>query len=378
MIKVLDMDDDPLEGEAMHFLLQKERPKIQFIGQALSGRVGINMAKKMKPHIAFVDIKMPGINGITAIKLLKELDPGIKIVVVSAYNEFEFARKALTVGADYYLLKPVRPQEILRVLDSLCEDLSKPALSQNQAEQPIFSIDCDKVSNKALYERIAEQVQFGELKKSRELVKHFWEGLKASVNGNMTAIRSGAVELAGTVICLSFEKSYCPDTLTFAYHSFINGIKNAQTVNNIETCLKEFIENGSKIFNQYTNDTGHELISHAKELIQMQLHKNITLEYIAQELHLSPYYFSRLFKEKAGVNFIDYVIEHRLEKAMLALSTTNDTVASIAKTSGYYEVNSFSRLFKKRLGMSPSEFRALNNKRTKEHGNAFISIKDHK
>jgi YesN/AraC family two-component response regulator len=60
-------------GETIQYIVQKERPKIQYIGQALSGRKGIEMVEETKPDILLADIIMPGMDGLTMIQLIKNL-----------------------------------------------------------------------------------------------------------------------------------------------------------------------------------------------------------------------------------------------------------------------------------------------------------------
>ena len=134
-------------------------------------------------------------------------------------------------------------------------------------------------------------------------------------------------------------------------------MSSAQSPAGIKAQLNEMVENSIRLLDQYAADAGHELISRAQKFIQDNLHKNISIEDVAKHIHLSIFYFSRLFKEKTGVTYTEYLIELRLEKSKMLLLTTEDTVASIAKRVGYAETNSFSRLFKSRVGVSPSQYR---------------------
>jgi two-component system response regulator YesN len=131
MIKVLVVDDEPLEGDAIRFLLTqlsqkqtanrflKERQAVEAVYQAYSGRTGVEMAQNIKPQIAFVDMTMPDMDGITTTKLLKQSLPSVKIVVLSAYDDMDDILKAIKMGANEYLLKPVRPNELLSMFDNL-------------------------------------------------------------------------------------------------------------------------------------------------------------------------------------------------------------------------------------------------------------------
>ncbi len=87
--------------------------------------------------------------------------------------------------------------------------------------------------------------------------------------------------------------------------------------------------------------------------------KELSLEKAAEVVNLSPSYLSFIFKESSGKNFVDFINEFRLEKAKELLTTTSMTVAQVADTVGYMNANSFSKTFKKYIGVSPGQFREM-------------------
>lgn len=78
---------------------------------------------------------------------------------------------------------------------------------------------------------------------------------------------------------------------------------------------------------------------------------------MAEELGVSTYYLSRLFKKQTGVNFIDYLTKVRIDYAKKMLEESKGTIREIGFESGYPDPNYFSRLFKKRVGMTPSVYK---------------------
>lgn len=132
MVKVLVVDDEPLEREAISYILGHERPEVKVVGEAGSGRAALELTRKLRPDIVFMDIQMPGVSGLEATQALKELAPEMKVVVLTAYDEFDFAQRALKLGASDYLLKPARPAEILRVTDAMCRELAEAAAREEE------------------------------------------------------------------------------------------------------------------------------------------------------------------------------------------------------------------------------------------------------
>ncbi len=105
------------------------------------------------------------------------------------------------------------------------------------------------------------------------------------------------------------------------------------------------------------NEEPDGIISKAQEYIQQNFQKDISLEEVAQSAGISPYYFSKLFKEETGVNFTEYLTKLRIETAKQLLSNQKLSIKQVCVDSGYANPNYFSRIFKKWTGITPTEFR---------------------
>lgn len=117
MIKIIVIDDQPLEGKMIGFLLQRSCPYAEYAGQAFNARDGILLAEKTRPDIAFLDITMPGADGIESIAALRRVCPELRIVMLTAHDDFDYVRRAMRAGANDYLLKPTRPRDVLDAIE---------------------------------------------------------------------------------------------------------------------------------------------------------------------------------------------------------------------------------------------------------------------
>ena len=98
MYSLLVCDDEQIMIESVKHIVEKEFSNIRIAETARSGREAIEKTLATKPDIIFTDIKMPGINGLDAVKEIKKVHSDVKIVIVSAYEFFEYAKQAVELG----------------------------------------------------------------------------------------------------------------------------------------------------------------------------------------------------------------------------------------------------------------------------------------
>ncbi|MFD1772803.1 response regulator transcription factor [Paenibacillus rhizophilus] len=105
------------------------------------------------------------------------------------------------------------------------------------------------------------------------------------------------------------------------------------------------------------NGYGGQLITRALEYIAAHFTENLTLQSVADTIHLSKSYFSLLFKKQTGRNFIDYLIELRIREAKRLLAQDDSRIYDVAQGAGFKDVKYFSKVFKKGTGLTPVEYR---------------------
>ncbi|MCY9698166.1 response regulator transcription factor [Paenibacillus alginolyticus] len=120
---------------------------------------------------------------------------------------------------------------------------------------------------------------------------------------------------------------------------------------------KQNVREGKSTHTEASEEMEIKIIRKVKEIIHSNLDQDISLQFIANKIHLNRQYLSFLFKVQTGQNFVDYVIQCRMERAKQLLRDTNLKIYEIAKLSGYENPKYFMTVFKQYAGGTPSEFR---------------------
>ena len=237
MNNILIIDDEKQIREGLANYLRLLKTPFDQIYTASSGQETLTFFEKTSFSVALVDINLGDMNGLDLIDILSHRYPETRIVIISGFDDFEFARRAIKLNVYDYLLKPIPKSDLSRLMDTLAKEID--AKSENNYRQTDI-----------------------------------------------------------------IQKS------------------------------KEYIET-------HYND------------------KNLSLNQIATRLFVSESYLSKQMKATLGKNFSDFLIDLRIEKAKELLSDPDllYTVSQIAHKVGYEDAHYFSRLFKKKTGNSPVQFR---------------------
>lgn len=117
MVRVLIVDDAAFMRLSIKMIL--ERNGIEVAGEAENGAVGVMMYKQCKPDIVTMDITMPGMDGVEALKAIRKMDPEAKVIMVSAMGQECMVKEAIMSGAKSFIVKPFKEQHVLQTINKL-------------------------------------------------------------------------------------------------------------------------------------------------------------------------------------------------------------------------------------------------------------------
>ncbi len=113
---VLIVEDQKLFAESLRYVLQYRAEDLEIIGIAANGREALDMIAARKPHIVLMDVRMPVMDGVQTARVLHEMHPEIRILMLSTFQDDDYVRQAMRYGAAGYLLKNIAPDEVARAI----------------------------------------------------------------------------------------------------------------------------------------------------------------------------------------------------------------------------------------------------------------------
>lgn len=206
-VRLMFVDDQKIFIESLTEILKKVDRSLKVVSCAYDGAQAVETAEKSMPDVIVMDIRMPVMNGVEAVRIIHERHPGIKIIMLTTYDDDEYVTEALQYGASGYLLKDIPIDDLVAQIKSVCSanvaPLSWSVLSKltrtiaaapqteppswleelNRAEKKILKLMADGLDNKEIAARafLAEQTV-------RNYVHRIYE--KIGANNRAHAIRA--------------------------------------------------------------------------------------------------------------------------------------------------------------------------------------------
>lgn len=157
MLKLFLVEDEALIREGLRDNIPWEQFGYKFVGEAGDGEMALPLIRKAKPDVLITDIKMPFMDGLELSKILHVEFPKMKIIIISGYDDFEYAREAIEIGVEQYLLKPITKSMLKKTLTEL-KDKIEQDLEQNDY-QTMYQNEIheyEQFNRRRLFEKILE------------------------------------------------------------------------------------------------------------------------------------------------------------------------------------------------------------------------------
>lgn len=157
MYKLLIADDEPLIRRGIKKLIDFESLKIDEIYEAQNGKEVVEIVAQNTIDIVLLDINMPHLDGLTVAEKIKKINPEIKIAIITGYNYFDYAQRAIKVGVDDYILKPISKKEVTEIISKLVFNLDK-VKRENMMDKLSIKVEEDiNVTQRERIERLVEE-----------------------------------------------------------------------------------------------------------------------------------------------------------------------------------------------------------------------------
>ena len=377
MYKVLFAEDELLVRLGLQNSIPWSKYEMEVAALADNGMEAYRLFEEIHPDILITDLRMEGVDGLELVKRVREIDKECAIVVISCLNDFETLRKLIPYNINAYVLKAsISIDEVCNVLEQTKEylisigrtakkvipDLEKPEdiISKYLLGDTVISLEDDfEIFEHLLLFSLEEENK----DKINKLAMDFiYELVNRQIPGEML------VPLKDKEFCVFYRST--EKKMDERIKRINNSIGDFLGVRfKITHSSRRKAENLKDWFDrayvqQYEinidENSGKALIQKSIEYMQEHFRESLTLTDISRTIGLSVSYFSYLFKQETGKNYIEYLNEIRLLATMKDLMNTDEKVVVVAQKNGFQNLEYFSRYFKKQTGESPARWRKLN------------------
>ena len=364
MIKVFLVEDEAILRRGIRDSVNWKDNGFEFVGEAGDGEYAYPLILKTEPDILVTDVKMPFMDGLELSRLVKKKMPQTKIVILSGYDEFDYAKEGIKIGISDYLLKPITAASLIEALKKVADTIEDEREKSRLLERYFVSYEkytefLDRTDYSGVDRKlISDFLKLGSAEECKTFVQEYFEAVGEN-NYNSLLLRQYMV----------MDIFYC-------IQEFLKGLnlkaedvppelgdiklipKSISTPESAMQYLAGMFQKALTLRDHVSTDRYGSLIETAKDYIAGHYaDEDFSLNMIAAHIGVSPSYFSSIFKQETGRSFVEYLTQVRIDKACELLRCTTLRTSEIGERVGYNDPHYFSATFKKVMSQSPKEYK---------------------
>ena len=364
MIKVFLVEDEIIIRHGIRDNINWEENGFLFVGEAGDGEYAYPMILKTEPDILITDVRMPFMDGLELSRLVKKALPDTKIIILSGYNEFDYAKEAIKIGISDYLLKPITSANLIEALKKVSDVITEEREKSKLLERYFVSYEkytefLDKTDYSGVDRKLIEDfLKLGSLEECNSFIEEYFSAVGEHNYKSLLLRQYMAMDIFYCVQEFLKEIKIKSEDVPEEKRDIKLLPKSIDTVESTKNYLKELFSFALQMRDNVSSDRYSDLIEDAKKYISQHFQENdFSLNKIAFHIGISASYFSSIFKQKTGQSFVEYLTKTRMEKACELLKCTTLRTAEIGEQVGYHDPHYFSATFKRVMGQSPKEFK---------------------
>ena len=393
MVTMILVEDESFERRALMEHIDWSLIGVEIIGEAINGQQGLTLTMERRPDIVLTDVSMPAMNGIEMARKIRAILPETRILFLSAYDDFDYARQAIDLNIQAYVMKPVNENELLRTVKRVADEITESTLEKRMVSRMKSSFsDSMELARQALINRVLSNMPVSQKDLRKQNLE--WLCLPSEQKSLlMTAFPANAtpqVEKALPRLNADSRKSGCHAVsvcLKMGKLVTLCAWEHPGQISQVEESLRQFFvglgigshrffrrdaEGDTHAFSRLNTarfsipdeDSGEskvhknrtQIAEEVRRVILERYDQPLTLESIAREMHFTPNYIGTVFKSVHHVS-VNTCLMLRMERACAMLRESQDTVNDIASACGFGSVTYFHVSFKKKYGITPLEYR---------------------
>ncbi len=350
MYRLVVIDDEFMVIEGMKAMIARQHLDYEVVGAAYDGIEGLSLVRELQPDLVITDIRIPGLDGLSLIEAAREVCPNTTFVVISGYTEFEYARRALSLGVRGYIDKPISMEKLNQVLSRVEQEWAE------RAGEPFGdSREQQRVRYQTLEEKMDDSIadltrmDLESFRKSSDAVK---QGIQ-ELYKDASDLRREMYKYLCVIGDILREERPKIDREELVSYKEMEKQKSPEEILSYADQMLAYI---LRFLSANQTGSGHRTIAELLEYIEQHYQEDIGLNELAERARMSTAYLSVLFKSEVGTSFIKYLTELRIKKAK-SLLKQGLKVKEVSEQVGYSNYRYFCDIFKKYTGKTPHEYK---------------------